>query len=227
VKKLPLTILLLLSLSAIVCAQALTPPEFPGGKQEFSSFLNKNLKWPSDSMDDTQGVVIVGFFVEKDGSLTNIHITKGMRPVFNNEALRVIKLSPKWIPASRGKKRVKSQYTVPISFTLSSSTDTIEAKGKSREPEFPGGIEKFHEYIRSNARWPVNTVQKEGKVIISFVIEPDGRLTNIKIGRGLSPDIDKEALRLVTNSGRWKPGIQNGKAVRVGYIVPVLFKPNN
>lgn len=68
-------------------------------------------------MDDIQGVVIVGFFVEKDGKLTGISIEKGMTKAFNDEALRVISLSPKWIPAIKNNKPIKSRYTVPISFT--------------------------------------------------------------------------------------------------------------
>jgi TonB family protein len=106
-----------LTLAAIVYSQTLTPPQFLGGKEAFSNFLNKNLKWPSDNMDDTQGVVIVGFFVEKDGKLTDIHIEKSIRPIFDNEASRVIGLSPKWIPAFKNNKPIKSRYTVPISFT--------------------------------------------------------------------------------------------------------------
>ncbi|WP_295795830.1 energy transducer TonB [Mucilaginibacter sp.] len=116
-KKRIITSLLLLTLAAIVYSQTLTPPQFPGGKEAFSNFLHKNLKWPSDNMDDIQGVVIVGFFVEKDGKLTGISIEKGMTKAFNDEALRVISLSPKWIPAIKNNKPIKSRYTVPISFT--------------------------------------------------------------------------------------------------------------
>ncbi len=112
-------VILLILFAGYAYSQTLTPPQFPGGKQAFSAFLHRNLKWPSDNMDDTYGVVIVGFSIEKDGMLTDIHIVKGIRPLFDNEALRVINLSPKWIPAMKGNKFIKSKYTVPISFTVS------------------------------------------------------------------------------------------------------------
>lgn len=116
-------VILLVSFAGKTYAQTLAPPEFPGGKQAFSAFLHKNLKWPSDGMDDTYGVVIVGFFVEKDGKLTDVHIEKSIKPVFDNEAIRVINLSPKWIPATKNGKFIKSKYTVPISFTVNSAPD--------------------------------------------------------------------------------------------------------
>jgi len=99
-------------------SQALTPPEFPGGKQAFSAFLSENLKWPKNTSDNTQGVVIVSFFVEKDGNLTEIKVAKSMSPPFDEEALRVINLSPKWVPAMKNNKFIKSKYTVPISFYI-------------------------------------------------------------------------------------------------------------
>ena len=97
-------------------SQALTPPEFPGGKKAFSSFLSKNLKWPKDSPDDVQGIVIISFFVEKDGSLTGITVAKSLTTAFDEEALRVINLSPKWIPAMKNNKYIRSKYTAPIKF---------------------------------------------------------------------------------------------------------------
>jgi protein TonB len=109
-------ILLLLSFAGQAYSQALTPPEFPGGKKAFSAFLHKNLKWPKDDGNDWQGIVIISFFVEKDGRLTEIKVAKSMGAAFDEEALRVINLSPKWIPAMKNNKFIKSKYTVPIKF---------------------------------------------------------------------------------------------------------------
>lgn len=97
-------------------SQRLTPPEFPGGKKAFTSFLTKNLKWPKTDDDESQGVVIISFFVEKDGRLTEIKVAKSLGAAYDEEALRVINLSPKWIPAMKNNKFIKSKYTVPIKF---------------------------------------------------------------------------------------------------------------
>jgi protein TonB len=93
-------------------------PKFPGGQKAFYKFLNKNLKWPNPQID-AQGRVIISFFVEKDGRLTNFKVERGLGKPFDQEALRVLKKSPRWIPAKQNRKPVKVKYYVPINFTLS------------------------------------------------------------------------------------------------------------
>ncbi|WP_184465066.1 M56 family metallopeptidase [Pedobacter sp. AK013] len=94
-----------------------------------------------------------------------------------------------------------------------------------KQPEFPGGITKFYKYIGSNIKYPKlaqeNNVQ--GKVFLSFVVEKDGSLTDIQIARGLGSGTDEEAIRVLKESPKWNPGIQNGLAVRVKYNINVNF----
>jgi protein TonB len=93
-------------------------------------------------------------------------------------------------------------------------------------PEFPGGIAKFFEYIGKNIRYPDEARRKniQGKVFIGFVVEKDGSLSDIKILRSASPDLDAEAIRLLKNCPHWKPGVQNGRPVRVAYAMPIVFQ---
>jgi protein TonB len=91
---------------------------FPGGIRAYNKFLSKNLKWPGD--EEATGRVIVSFYIEKDGRLTNFKIVKSMGREFDAEALRVLKKSPKWIPAMKNGKTIRIKYAVPINFTLSS-----------------------------------------------------------------------------------------------------------
>jgi len=93
------------------------------------------------------------------------------------------------------------------------------------EPQFPGGVEAFYNYLLHNIHYPQDAIKNnvQGKVFVSFVIEKNGSLTNIKIIRGLSDDIDREAIRVISNSPKWNPGIQNGRAVRVQYTMPIDF----
>ena len=114
-KLLPILIILLVSLS--VKAQKLAPPHFRGGDKAFHDFLDQNLKWPKDTLIK-QGIVKVSFFVEDNGALTDIKLVQGFAPEFDKEALRVIKLSPKWVPATRGGKPIKSKYSIPIQYEL-------------------------------------------------------------------------------------------------------------
>jgi len=92
-------------------------------------------------------------------------------------------------------------------------------------PEFPGGQDKFISYLSKNIRYPAVDRENgtQGRVILTFVVERDGSLTDIKVTRSLSQGTDAEATRVLKNSPRWKPGIQNGRPVRVQYSVPVSF----
>ncbi len=92
-------------------------------------------------------------------------------------------------------------------------------------PTFPGGIEKMYEYINTRIRYPKTDMEKStsGVVLLTFIVEADGRLTEVKALRGPSDSMNKEAVRVVKTSPTWKPGMQNGKPVRVEYFLPVKF----
>ena len=93
-------------------------------------------------------------------------------------------------------------------------------------PQFPGGPSALFEYISKNIQYPkeaeVNGIQ--GRVIVTFIVEYDGSVSNAKVAKSLDPSLDREAQRLVKSMPHWIPGKQNGKPVRVNYTVPVTFR---
>ena len=95
-------------------------------------------------------------------------------------------------------------------------------------PSFPGGISGLMTYLNQNIRYPAvaqeNCVQ--GRVIVSFVVEKDGHISDVTVLRSVDPSLDKEAIRVVKNMPRWTPGKQGGEPVRVRYNVPVSFRLN-
>jgi TonB family protein len=93
-------------------------------------------------------------------------------------------------------------------------------------PEFPGGQEALMRYLGSKIEYPVDAVENgiEGTVFITFVVEPDGRITNVMPLRGLGAGLTEEAIRVAKGMPNWKPGMQRGKAVRVQYNLPIRFK---
>ncbi|MBB6108168.1 outer membrane transport energization protein TonB [Mucilaginibacter lappiensis] len=208
-------------------------PEFPGGLEKFGLFLGKGIKYPKVDRDNgTQGRVIVTFVVEKDGALSGLKVTRGVSKTIDAEAIRVLKASPKWTPGIEGGKKVRVQYSVPISFTLAPDdnkpkTDETGQVFTSVEhvPEFPGGLEAFGQFLGSNVKYPKADREKgvQGRVIATFIVEADGSLSNIVVTRGISKAIDEEAIRVLDLSPKWKPGIQNGRPVRVQYSVPISF----
>jgi len=92
-------------------------------------------------------------------------------------------------------------------------------------PQFPGGVEAFSMFLGKNARYPANMRENgiQGRVIISFVVETDGSLSDVHVTRGIADELDREALRVISSSPKWKPGVQNGRLVRVAYSVPINF----
>ena len=93
-------------------------------------------------------------------------------------------------------------------------------------PSFPGGPSALMEWLSNNVKYPVVAQENgvQGRVVVSFVVERDGSITDVKVVRGVDPSLDKEASRVVRAMPRWIPGKQNGSAVRVKYNVPVAFR---
>lgn len=93
------------------------------------------------------------------------------------------------------------------------------------KPEFPGGIKKFYEYVNKNFRTPELDRDTDLKITVSFVVEKDGSLTNIKVLKDPGYGAGKEAERVLKSlKTKWSPGIQNGKPVRANYILPIVIK---
>jgi len=92
-------------------------------------------------------------------------------------------------------------------------------------PEFKGGIQAFYQYLSQNIKYPAESrkLNEEGRVVIKFVIEKDGSLTDLEVLKSLSHVLNEEALRVMSLSPKWKPGIQRGRPVRVSYSVPIVF----
>lgn len=94
-------------------------PEFPGGQAELLKFVAKSIKYPTEAQrKGAQGRVIVKFVVETNGSISNIHVVKGIDPLLDAEAIRVCTTMPTWAPARQEGKAVRCYYTIPVTFRL-------------------------------------------------------------------------------------------------------------
>ena len=94
-------------------------------------------------------------------------------------------------------------------------------------PEFPhGGMAGVMQYLSRNIKYPAIAQENgtQGRVIVQFVVNKDGSITDVKVVRGADPYLDKEAIRVVTNMPKWTPGKTGGKAIRVKYTLPITFK---
>ena len=205
-------------------------PSFPGGDAELLKYIATNIKYPKESQDNgEQGRVICSFIVGRDGSVNNPEVLRGVTPLLNEEAVRVINTMPRWNPGMQRGKAVAVKYTVPITFRLKSPV--VETKEETLTvvdvmPQYPGGDHELLKFIAQSIKYPTDAQKAgvQGRVICSFVVDKKGNIVEPKIIRGIDPSLDAEALRVIGMMPRWTPGRQDGKAVRVLYTVPITFR---
>ena len=92
-------------------------------------------------------------------------------------------------------------------------------------PRYPGGTENMFEFIKDNLRWPGDDdTCIQGRVVVSFIVEKDGSLTDVRVAKSLDPAFDKEAVRVVKSMPKWEPGMWRGKPARVHYCIPIKIR---
>ena len=230
-------------------------PEYPGGERKWikdrDTYMETRLKelFPEahpDSLatDETKRRIIMQFTIDKKGEVQMPSILRGLHPVLDNEAFRYVRQLPRFKPGTVHGKPQDVKFTLPLfvhSYYLrllereeQQSTDTTVYKVVEKMPEYPGGIDKLMEYIRTSTDnyWkkiypkgkPVYPCESIiGRIIVSFVVNENGQVTDPVIKRSLDPILDKEAIRIVKSMPRWIPGESKGKKVKVRYTLPFQF----
>lgn len=348
-------------------------PEFPGGTEAMMNYLSKNIKYPEEAKEQgISGRVFLSFVIEKDGSVSNVKVARGIGKLCDDEAVRVVKAMPKWNPGTMKGKPVRVSYMLPIFFKLDDnvknkglSGTTWEGTGKGTKdkvnytmemtmemespttgyfvmnlksekkgktevefedvgmpftytydgkamgsinpinpdgsamteepqppygftvdgkdniivnfydfkedigvekivftkkkpevpkgniapqadakpdkdgvwpiaetmPEYTGGMDAMRAFIQENLTVPEKyqnmDAKSEYRVFIQFVVEADGSVTEVETVKPdpSKKDLNDEAIRVVKAMPKWKPGTQDGKPVRVRYVLPVTYKP--
>lgn len=222
-------------------------PEFPdGGMPGLMKYLSANIRYPEAAHKaGTQGRVTVQFVVGKDGSIGDVKVIRGVDPTLDAEAIRVISGMPKWKPGTQKGEPVNVKYTVPVMFRL--TPEPVDKIGETvvtavsrtdapvtgevyevadKMPEFPGGMTELMQHLSKNIRYPAeaHTNNIQGRVVVSVIINTEGKVTNAKIVQGVAPSLDAEALRVTGTMPDWIPGTKDGKPVNVKYTFPVVFR---
>lgn len=221
------------------------PPTYPGGIEQLYSFLGKNIKYPKAAADKKiQGNVYLSFIVNEDGTVSDIKADNKLGGGTDEEAIRVLKMAKKWNPGLDNKKPVRVAYKLPVKFTLNKGSNISGGSTAAKEkiaysndntihnfvsmknpPTYPGGIAALYKFLGDNIKYPKEASDKkvQGNVFVSFVVEKDGTVTDIKTLRGLGSGTDEEAIRVLKLTKKWNPGLENGKAVKVAYNIPIKF----
>ncbi|WP_171595580.1 M56 family metallopeptidase [Marinifilum caeruleilacunae] len=221
-------------------------PQFPGGQALVQKYIAKSLVYPKEAVEKSiTGRVFVTFIVSDEGKIEGERIVRGVHPLLDNEALRVIKSMPDWTPGEQRGKKVNVSFTLPITFSLGEEkvekeTETFEIQKKDgaiymngkksytmvdEMPEFPGGEKEMLKFIAQNVKYP-KEAQKEGisgRVFVTFTVNEEGMIDSTRIVRGVSPSLDNEAMRVIKSMPKWTPGKEKGKPVSVVYTLPIKF----
>ena len=211
-------------------------PEFPGGQQAMFQYIADNVEYPVFArMNGIQGRTICQFVVNKSGSLSDIKVIKSSgNNELDEEAVNVIASMPKWIPGRSAGEIVRVKYTIPVTFKIAAaqpandslvfSSDTTIYAIVNQMPEFPGGQQALFDYLSKNIRYPDKANGAQGRVIVTFVVEQDGSISNVVIAKSSGNKwLDQEGIRLIKSMPKWKPGRLKGEIVRVKYSVPITF----
>jgi TonB family protein len=204
-------------------------PEFPGGMEILFQYLAGQIIYPSEAKNaKAEGTVILKFMVNEDGSITDIQQVEGTtvaHPSLLTESIRVVQAMPKWKPAVKDGKVVRTTFTLPIKFKLDNEPTQI-SNNEIKEPGFPGGEAELNAFLTKNIKYPeaAKLEKVEGQVVITFVIETDGSLSSFMVIKSPSQALSDELIRVLKLSPKWNPGMANGEAKRLRYTLPFKFK---
>ena len=209
-------------------------PEFNlNGKKLFNEWLSTRLRRPSGCKHS--GQLAVAFILNEHGEILPAIEAEGMCPEVRKMVSNIImETSGYWIPAKKNGKAVPVLLVQPISFKVSNPDEPIPFErieffeNVEVKPKFLGSndISTFSRWVNENLRYPKEAHDKgiQGQVTLSFAVGTDGRVHNIYIIESAGEILDNEAIRVVSASPSWDPGIHDGKPIAVRITFPIIFK---
>jgi len=224
-------------------------PEIFGGKEEMKRFLHDHLVYPpQDLKDKKEGSVLLNFVVTKEGKSVHMQVMKSVSPAIDSEAVRLIRLI-EWIPSQKEGAAVNVNFNQEIIFSISKYKKQVKERGfdappytdiptdtslnvyetAERSPVFNDVEKTFPEFIYSKLEYPETATRQgiEGNVKLTFIVEPNGQLSNIKIlNGGVGGGCNNEAIR-VMGLTKWKPAIRDKQYVRYRMSFTMNFSLKN
>lgn len=206
-------------------------PQFPGGMEALQKYFRENVRYPQSAIDSNiQGHVMVEFVIAQTGDITRVSVIKSVNPALDSEAVRVVNAMPEWEPGVQEGQKVNVYYRVPITFKLEDDTavskDTLQNVIPDEMPQYPGGMDALKQYLKDNVQYPDAAIKEhiQGSVLIGFVVTENGNVSNVEVLKGLSPEINYEAIRVIRTMPKWIPGTKDGKNISLKYKVPITFR---
>lgn len=217
-------------------------------------YLSRSTRYPVGALQDrATGRVYVSFVVNKTGGVEQVKVVKKGHAELNKEALRVVSEMPRWeVPAQKAGQPVSIAFTVPITFNMRFATPadmqamqnerqaavrkqiadaqtelSSPANAQQAAPVFLADPLGAVHYFSQQVQYPLDArrAKQQGVVLVDFLIGSDGKVTDVRVVKGLSPSLDSEALRVVSAMPAWQPATRAGQPVALPMTgVPVAFK---
>ena len=179
--------------------------------------------WRGGNREGYYGEINDDFFIDADTAKVTYKDAKPLVVKFNDLGIKN-KYLTNYVYVFKKEEHVKS-IMMPIDGN-SELVDTDKIYEQVEEmPSFPGGSNALLSFIAANLKYPVAAQENgiQGRVIVKFVVDKDGRITDVEITRSVAPSLDEEAMRIVKAMPKWKPGKLKGNCVRVKYTIPIVF----
>lgn len=219
-------------------------PGFDGGDaNKFSAWINEHKHYPEEAKKaGVEGWVMTQFTITKEGKLINVKILRGVHPLLDDEAIRVIESAPQiWEPGELRGKPIDVTYTFPVNFKLMdeehAQVDSVQFVAfdygvKERKPTFNNGdYFEFAKWIREHLIYPEEAEKAglEGRVYVSVRISEKGKLVNPVVFRSTNKIFEEEALRVIRSApDKWTPGLNaKGEPMALSLLIPVNFNLPN
>lgn len=218
----------LITLSNRISLDSINLPGVNNFIHTLKNFIDINISEP-DKRRIAGRQMYVNLSLKSDGSLYDITVARCPSDELAKELVRVVKLSSPWPRDYIKKNLLRTPVILPVYFpadSLASDTTANEVFTKTDiQPNFPGGLERFYEFLSRNVNYPQHERENNitGKVVTTFVVEKDGSIANVHVLRTPSMGLAEESLRVIRKSPKWIAGVYNGKPVRVKFTVPMGF----
>jgi TonB family protein len=223
-------------------------PQFTGGNDSLRDYIARHTVYPLKAIEnDLQGIVYVSFVVTKEGKVVDVVIRRGISPVLDAEAKRVVKRMPIWIPGKEKGENVAVNYTVPVHFkfpevqekdsveveqiVIEEMDEVVEDEDRienhvatiswdDTDPSFPGGHRAMVQFIAEHLDYSeIDLIA--GTVYVEFLVDTAGFIHDIKIRKGLSESADAAVVKMVAEMPQWIPGSFRNKLIAVKMTLPV------
>ncbi|MBS1594610.1 MAG: TonB family protein [Bacteroidetes bacterium] len=192
-------------------------PEFPGGQDSMNRYLATHTHYPEQASDSAiQGRVVIGYVVNRDGSISNVDVKRHVHPLLDAEAMRVVRSFPRQHLGMQGGQAVKVSMVVPVTFKIALEPEFVL-------PVFPGGEQAMKEYLRANIKHKDGARGFLGLVPVAFTIDTGGNISDAHCSLSVPGDIDSEAVRVVMSMPRFQPAKQKGHTEPSQLMLNVSF----